>query len=73
MQHAMRMHLALFSSVAPLAVPYFSTLSHKQQDFLKRVIQHQMYGLIFSAVCVKISYSKTDLPRYYDKFTVACM
>jgi hypothetical protein len=73
MQHAMRTHLTVFSSVAPLFVPYFSTLSHKQQDFLKWVIQHQMYGLIFSAVCVKISYSKADLPRYYEKFTVAYM
>jgi hypothetical protein len=33
MQPAMRMRCIIFSSLACLAVPYFSTLSHRRLDF----------------------------------------
>jgi len=35
-QHAMRMHLIVLSSVACSAVQYFYTLFHKRQDFREK-------------------------------------
>jgi len=41
-QHAMHMH-----HVACAALQYLSTLSHKQHNIQKKVIEHKMYVLIF--------------------------
>jgi hypothetical protein len=53
------------SSVPCPAVPYFSTVSHKRCDIRKKVTEHKMCILIFSAVFVsKISHSKKNSARY---------
>jgi hypothetical protein len=41
----------VFSSVVCLA--HFSTLSHEQRKFWKKVIGHKMCGLSFSQICLK--------------------
>jgi hypothetical protein len=70
-QHAKRMRRIILSSVACLAVPYFSTLCHERWDCRgKKVIEHKMCILIFPTIFFwSISHSKKHLSRYYHKYT----
>jgi len=55
----------IFSSVACLSVPYFSTLSHNRHDFQKKVIEHKMSVFIFATTYVwNISHSTRNCARY---------
>jgi hypothetical protein len=51
-RHAIRMRCVTLSFVASMALPYFSTLSRKSQDFRKNAIEHQMCTLIFPTTFV---------------------
>jgi hypothetical protein len=53
MQHATRICHVVTSFVAPLALPYFSTLSHKLCDFQNKSIEHKICVLIFSTTLFK--------------------
>jgi len=59
-QHAKHMHHVILSSVASLAL-HFSTLSHKQHDFQKEVIEHKVRVLSFATSFVRnIAHSKKN-------------
>jgi hypothetical protein len=48
-QHAVRMSHIILLYVSCLTVQYYSTLSHKRNDFLKKkVMEHKMCVFIFS-------------------------
>jgi len=60
-QHEKRMRRVTVFSVACPALPYFSTLSHKRHDFLKKLLNIKISVLISSTSFVrKISHSKKD-------------
>ena len=67
MQHAKRMRHIILPSVAPFAVPCFSTL-HKRHDFRKDVSGHKMCVMIFCTTCVSnISNSTKHSARYQSR------
>jgi hypothetical protein len=59
--HAKRIRRIILSSVACLALPYSSTLSHKRHDLRKNVFEHKMCVLIFCTFISNISHSKEEL------------
>jgi hypothetical protein len=68
----MSMRHTILSSVSPLDLPYFSTLSHQRQDFCKSIIEHKMCALILysvlSEICIILRRMYTGL---YIKYTLA--
>ena len=59
---------AILVFAVSLAPPYFSTLSHKRNDFRKKVNGREMCILIFSTTFIcNISHSKKNSARYCRK------
>jgi TRAP-type uncharacterized transport system fused permease subunit len=64
-QHAKRMCRVLLTSVAYLALRYYSTLFHKRYDFWEEFIERKLCVLIFVTTFVSnISHSKKNSARY---------
>ena len=71
-QHAKHMRFVIFPSVSCPALQNYFKLSHKQRDFWKKVTDHKMCVLIFSATFIwNISHSQKNSARYYRKRTYA--
>ena len=70
-QHSMRIRHIVLSSVAYLALPYLSTLSHQRHDFRKKKgIKQEMCVTIYSTNFVwNICQPKKNSSRYYHKCT----
>ena len=68
-RHAKRMRRIILSSVAYLALPNFSTLSHKRHDFGKSLLDiSKMCVLIFYTTFVwKVSHTKKNRATYCHK------
>ena len=65
------MRRIILSSVACPIVPHFSTLSHKQHDFRKKIIEHKMCVFIFSTTFVwNISHFKKNSAQTYISVNV---
>jgi predicted transcriptional regulator len=73
-QHTKGMRRIIWSFVACLAVPFFSTLSHKRHDFWENVFEHTMCVLIVSTnFASNISLFNSNLSIYYSGYTAAFM
>ena len=67
-QYAEHMLCIILSSMACLALPYFSKLSHNFMILWKKVIEHKMYVLFLSTnFAWNISHSKKNSVGYYHK------
>jgi hypothetical protein len=70
-QHAHRMCHIILSSVACLAVPYFSTLSHKRHEFREKVIEHKMCDFLWN-FWLEHSHSKNSA-KYQKNYVCLCV
>jgi len=65
-RHARRMRRIMLSSVACLAAPHFSTLSHERHDFRgKKIIEHKTY--VFFCTTFKKILIQRRIQRYVLK------
>jgi len=69
-QHAKFMRRIILSSVACLALQYFSTLSHERHDFRGGgIFEHKMNAFIFPTTFSCIAFhSKKNRVRYYHNY-----
>jgi len=74
---ATRMRRIILSPVANLSLPYFSTLSHKRQDFREKLTEHKMRVLILLHHSSEIFLTQKRIPRdintVYVELRVKCL
>ena len=68
-QQAKRMRRIILSSVACLALPYFSTQSHKRYDFLEKVIEYKIRVFLYNFQ-LNISHSKKNSAIYKYTYVI---
>ena len=71
--NAQRIRRIILSSVACPALPYFSTLSHKRQDFRKKVTEHKMCSFFSTILSGKfLIISKTEQDSTINVYMSSC-
>ena len=72
-KHAKRLSRTVLSFEACLALPHFSTLSHKEYDCRKKVTEYNICVFFLELLAEIFSHSEKNSTRYSNKYTHVIM